>query len=510
MSESVVSSIAVERVLTHPGVQPARHSLRLSWRHGQITGMEPIASQIRPSIPADTLTGAVTSVLAMPPLANAHDHGRGLPTLAFGAVDQALELWIPALRAQPQVDPYLLTAYALAKLARSGVGSVVHCHNPQGSDPESLMQEANLACRAAQEVGLRMAFVVPLSDRNRLAYSGDGQVLAGLSAQQQQAIRNIWDQPPLPVAEQVALVPAIAARCESERVSVQFGPIGPQWCSEPLLEAVAAASAAQNRRVHMHLFETRYQREWADATYPQGLLCYLDKIGLLSPRLTVAHGVWLRPDEWHLLAERGVIVSVNTSSNLRLRSGLAPLAPMLKAGIPVALGMDGMSLDDDEDALRELRLTYALHAGVGLDVAVTPAQIFAASMRHGTRAVTGLTTAGTLEVGSPADVLFLNYGSLSEDVLPDICDETDLVLGRARAEHVVGLIIGGQPVVQQGRVVGVDEAAIRTELIAQAQAASAQVYALQPLARSFQDQIRRFYAQGQHTQRPAVAQEVTQ
>jgi len=76
----------------------------------------------------------------------------------------------------------------------------------------------------------------------------------------------------------------------------------------------------------MHLFETQAQREWADAVYPEGLVCRLDEIGFLSPRLTVAHGVWLKEDECALLAERGVTVSVNTSSNLRLRSGIAPVA----------------------------------------------------------------------------------------------------------------------------------------------------------------------------------------
>src|SRR6202035_3933556 len=153
--------------------------------------------------------------------------------------------------------------------------------------------------------------------------------------------------------------------------NVQYGPNGVQWCSDGLLQAVAEASHRTGRRVHMHLLETKYQRQWADANYPGGVVRMLDDIGLLSPRLTLAHCVWAKPDELELLAERGVIIAVNTSSNLHLHSGIAPMALMVAAGCRVALGIDGSALDDDDDALRELRLGHLLHVGNGFEVAVS-------------------------------------------------------------------------------------------------------------------------------------------
>jgi hypothetical protein len=74
-------------------------------------------------------------LLLLPALANAHDHGRGLRCMSYGAVDQPLETWLPALYEVPRNDPYLSTTASLCRLARSGVGSVASCHAVQQPEP---------------------------------------------------------------------------------------------------------------------------------------------------------------------------------------------------------------------------------------------------------------------------------------------------------------------------------------------------------------------------------------
>src|SRR4029450_11469645 len=111
----------------------------------------------------------------------------------------------------------------------------------------------------------------------------------------------------------IALVDAVASACASETFDVQYGPAGVQWCSDALLRGIAQASARTGRRVHMHLLETMYQREWADKTSPTGFVRFPDEIGLLSPRLTLAHCTWARPEDLELIAERRATISVNTS-----------------------------------------------------------------------------------------------------------------------------------------------------------------------------------------------------
>ena len=82
----------------------------------------------------------------------------------------------------------------------------------------------------------------------------------------------------------IELTDAIAAAIAGPKVDVQLGPAGVQWCSKPLLEAVAENSAQTGRRIHMHLLETIYQRAWADANFPDGIVRYLRDIGFLSER----------------------------------------------------------------------------------------------------------------------------------------------------------------------------------------------------------------------------------
>ena len=132
--------------------------------------------------------------------------------------------------------------------------------------------------------------------------------------------------------------------------SKQIDPAGVQWCSDEMLRRIGEAAERSGRRVHMHLLETRYQRNWADRTYPQGIVRYLDEIGLVNERVSFAHCIWLRPDEMDLIAARGATIVINTSSNFIVSSGLAPVAEMLRRGCRLAMGLDGLSFDEDEDA----------------------------------------------------------------------------------------------------------------------------------------------------------------
>jgi cytosine/adenosine deaminase-related metal-dependent hydrolase len=177
-----------------------------------------------------------------------------------------------------------------------------------------------------------------------------------------------------------------------------------------------------------------------------------------------------------MIAAAGAIVSLNTCSNLRLRSGLAPAAEMHRHGVSLGLGIDALGLDDEEDGLRELRLTHLLHAGVSFETGLSNASLLEAALKAGARAVTGLRHHGMLAPGAPADVAVLDFASLARDIMPGMISDRDLVLSRATKRHVHSLIIDGVEIMRKGKVHGIDQEAVEGEVIRQAMSV-AKVYA---------------------------------
>jgi cytosine/adenosine deaminase-related metal-dependent hydrolase len=454
---------------------------------GRITGVRPV--------PEGDLSPGEARLMLIPALCNAHDHGRGLSTLAFGATDQALETWIPDLARQPKIDPYLNAAVAFARLAESGVAAVNHCHNTQ--DGAALLLEAEAVSRAARDVGIAVAFAWPFFDRNPFVYGPLAGMIDHLPAPYRDTVTG-RGQGFRTCAQNMALIEQATA-FEHSLFKIQYHPVAPQWAQDETLAAIAEASQRDGRRIHTHLLETERQREWADSQYPQGFLTFLDSIGLLSPRLTVAHAVWLRADECALLAKRGVTASINLSSNLRLRSGLPPVGALVGARTPIALGLDGMSLDDDQDMLRELRLVHHGFAWRAMGQArIDPAMILDSAMRIGRRTILGDDEGGRIAPGAPADLLALDFAALACDDVTGAPDAIALLLGRAQRRHVVRLIIGGREIVADGRCRTVDLPALESSLIEQARLAYQTSPPDEALIHGVQGAVRAYYEADLH------------
>ncbi len=419
--------------------------------------------------------GRVAEVAAAPPtgdliwlpgLVNAHDHARGIGPLTYGAQDAPLEAWLWDLWRAPRTDPYLTHLVAFGRMALSGVTTVVVNFLPQGA---GVVAEARAAAQAARDVGLRLSLVVPVIDGNLAGYDGGAAVRAAISETEWAELRAAQELPP--VAEQIAAVRAVADAVDDETTVTQYGPPGPQWCAPPALQEVGAAAAADGRRVHMHLLETGAQRRWMDDRYPDGLPALLESAGLLNARLTVAHGVWLREAEAKALAKAGAVLVLNTSSNLRLGSGQADGAMLARCGLALALGIDGLALDDDDDMLREMRLATRILGPRGFaSDGLSGAAVLRAAFSSGRLAHDGQAARG-IEAGAEADLVGLSVETMAADRVDDAPETlAALTCGRARRAAVREVIVGGRRIVTEGRLASVDLPAAEAALAAEARA----------------------------------------
>jgi cytosine/adenosine deaminase-related metal-dependent hydrolase len=391
--------------------------------------------------------------LAMPALVNAHDHCRPLSPTSFGGANKPLESWLLRLGAMPAVDPYVAALCAFGRAARGGAGSVM-AHYTRFHGPMSPVDEVLAVAHAAAEVGVRVTFAVFMRDKNPLVYGDSNKLLASLPPFSRAPVESKFLQPMPSVEEQIVRAEKIAAAVESEAFCVQFGPSGPQWCSDELLRAIAERSRATGRRVHMHLLETQYQRAYLDRIYPEGVVKRLTALGLMSERLTLAHCVYARPDELDAIAAAGAVIATNPSSNLHLRSGVAPIGEAIQRGCRVGLGVDASAFDEDDDILREMRLGHFLHAGWGFASVVSREKWLKSIVGDG-RFANGAPGDGALVVGAPADILVLDLEELDRDAVTPT-EPIDFLFARAHAIHVDRLVVAGRDVVSDGRLAGAD------------------------------------------------------
>ena len=152
-----------------------------------------------------------------------------------------------------------------------------------------------------------------------------------------------------------------------DRLKVGFGPSGPQRCTKEFMQKSMNEAIANDSVLHTHTLETRTQKNTAHFKYGKGMLYYLNDIGCLNDRLTMAHGVWITEDEAKLAAEKGATVVHCPACNLYLGSGIAPVNTFRKYGLNIGLGTDGPNGGCNQSMLETMKIASLLHRVTELD-----------------------------------------------------------------------------------------------------------------------------------------------
>jgi 5-methylthioadenosine/S-adenosylhomocysteine deaminase len=423
-----------------------------------------LAAKHRP----DEVLGSTDHVV-LPGLVNSHHHV-GLTPFQHGSPDYPLELWFASRMAARDVDPYLDTLYSAFEMVESGVTTVQHLHGWRVAPASRVRAIAERILRAYDDIGMRVSYSYALRDQNRLVYEADDDFLRRLPADLAGDVAGWFQGQTIPLEEQLGLFADLwehLGRNTRERARIQLAPANLHWCSDRALEALRDHARRHRVGMHMHLLETAYQKEYARRRTGAGAVRHLADLGLLGPDLTLGHGVWLTDRELDLVAGSGTLICHNASSNLRLRSGIAPLNHWLARGVRVALGLDEAGINDDRDMLQEMRLVLRLHRVPGMDDAVpTPPEVFRMATEHGAATTPFAGRIGTLEAGKAADLVLLDWRHVAHPYLDQATPVLDAVVHRGRASGVTAVIVGGEVILRDGRFTRVDKAARLEELAA--------------------------------------------
>jgi cytosine/adenosine deaminase-related metal-dependent hydrolase len=211
-------------------------------------------------------------------------------------------------------------------------------------------------------------------------------------------------------------------------------------------------------RLHTHLAETLDEERGCLERFGRRPLQYLDDLGWIAPDVWVAHGIHFDDAEVARLGQAGTGVAHCPSSNCRLGAGIARVADLTGAGAPVGLGVDGVASNEIGGLLPELRMAVFLaRQRAGSPAAFGPADALALATEGGARCL-GRDDIGRLEPGYRADLAVWPGDDLA-DVLDPLAG---LVLGpERRARHV---LVSGEPVVRDGRLLGADMEELRRDL----------------------------------------------
>ena len=406
------------------------------------------------------------NIAVLPGLINAHHHSHGISTIQHGVPDMVLEPWILAFNRMRASDVYLNTLVGATSQLRSGVTSVVDVHSAK-SNADTYAENAGRALKAYEEVGMRVAFAPGMTTQSFLV-AGPGE--------DEKFLRALPDDLRESAKQQLPLAPKMTdteyldimedlwrGYRDHPRIDVWFGPPGPQWVSDDLMQRIAELAQTWDTGIQTHVDESIYEAIYGPKFYGKHTMLHLHELGVLSPRFSIAHGVWLTEKEIEVMADTGAAISHNPSSNLRLRAGIAPLNGLLEAGVTVGLGMDGTTLNEDEDMFTEMRLAMRLHRTPKLNSpAPTPTDVFRMASTGGAKLLRKETCLGKIAVGYSADLALIKLERITQPWVAPEVDPRDLVLMRAKGEDVDTVLVAGEVVLRNGIPTGFDlEAACR-------------------------------------------------
>jgi 5-methylthioadenosine/S-adenosylhomocysteine deaminase len=443
------------RVYDHDGDvhQPATADVLIDG--GQITAVGPDLAR---RAAADATVIDAGNRLVVPGLINAHYHSHDV--LCRGLFEELpLEMWLlytlpmGAHRSKDEVRVRTLVG-ALESL-RAGITTVQDMLGLVPFDADYL----DVVLAAYRESGIRVVFGPMVSDIAAIGMIRDPSTLPA-------DVQEMLGTRALPIAQQIEFLETQMARHPAGgTLHWAMAPFAPQRCTPKMLEACAALSAKHDLPVYTHVYETRGQALIARekfADHGGSLIQYLDNGGLLTPRLNIVHSVWITRAEMDKMAAAGAGIVLNHLSNMKLKSGVAPVVDLRESGVRLGLGCDNCSGSDVQNMFQAMKMFCLLSA---ISEPEPGPALAHEALRHatlGSARSAGLAgKLGALKPGHKADLMLIDMDDMA--YMPFNSAARQLVYSET-GRGVETVIVDGRIVVDQRRVTTVDEDALRREV----------------------------------------------
>jgi 5-methylthioadenosine/S-adenosylhomocysteine deaminase len=415
--------------------------------------------RIGPGLPAD---GAevidAAGKLVVPGFVNAHYHSHDV--MMKGMFEEMpFDIWAlhtntASYGTRSHHEVRLRTLIGATEMLRNGITTVQDFLTLVPADPAYV----DTVLSAYDEAGIRVVFAIAARDRAAL------DVAPLMAKELPESIRSRLVGTSRPAKQELDFVAGQIKRLGKQPrplITWALAPSAPQRCSPELLEGLAALSREHDLRVFTHVYETRPQAA-AARVQSSSLLDILARAGLMNERLNLVHGVWLNSSDIAMLAEHRARVVHNPISNLKLKSGVAPIVDLHRAGVEIALGCDNYSCAETQNIFVAMRMLCLLPAVTDPEPhPVTAAYAVRAATLNGAKAVGMEGKIGALKPGLAADLMILDLNEPS--FVPFNSAARQIVFAEA-GRAIETVLVAGRPVVRDGKLVTVDEAALAAQV----------------------------------------------
>ena len=255
------------------------------------------------------------------------------------------------------------------------------------------------------------------------------------------------------IAESLALLEEWHGRAGG-RIRYCFAPRFAISCTRELLQRVASLARARGVMVHTHASENRTECELVQQESGLRNVAYLESLGLTGRHVALAHCVHLNNNEIEILKTSGTNVVHCPSSNLKLGSGIAPVAKLLDEGVSVSLGADGAACNNRLDMFTEMRTAALLQKALHGPEVLPASRVLRMATIDGARALGLDAEIGSLEVGKRADVAVVRIDGLHGTPVNDV---VSALVYSAEVSDVDTTIIDGRLVMRDRKLLTLDE-----------------------------------------------------
>ncbi len=247
---------------------------------------------------------------------------------------------------------------------------------------------------------------------------------------------------------------------DREQIRPAVAPTIPHHCTDDFILGCAGLAREFDVGLHSHVAESKVQAVVGTRVYGQTQTAHLDKLGVIGPHFTVAHGVWLDDDDMARLGDHGASVAHNPGSNMRLGSGLADTRAMLERQVNLGIGTDGASCSDNQNMYEAMRLASFVSKVQGPDRGrwLSTREAALAATEGSARVLGFGGRIGRIAPGWKADLVMLDLDH--PNWLP-LNDPVNQLVHCEDGNAVDSVMIGGRMVVEHRRVLTVDLAALR-------------------------------------------------